>query len=315
MRKNGTHNLYIISACGLAMGLAACATTAPEGSSALDQARAGVQQLEAEPLAPQVAVRSLEDARDALAAAENAARDHRPVDEVLHLAYLAQRNAEIGEAMVNEAVARSAMARSQSERDQVLLEARARDLAASRQQTLDAQQSALVAQQQAQASQQVAQDAQQQAQVSEQAAQEAQQQATDAQAQLQAMQAVQTDRGMVVTLPNVFFDSGSDSLKPGADEMIARLGHFLQGHPNIVVRIEGHTDSFGSESYNLALSQQRAEAVAAALENNGIQAMRIQAVGRGKSTPIAGNGTGAGRQQNRRVDIIFSDSQGQFVAR
>jgi outer membrane protein OmpA-like peptidoglycan-associated protein len=80
------------------------------------------------------------------------------------------------------------------------------------------------------------------------------------------------------------------------------------------VRIEGHTDSIGSDSYNEALSQRRAEAVATALETRGVPATRIEAVGRGKSAPVAGNDTSAGRQQNRRVEILFSDAQGQFIS-
>ena len=80
------------------------------------------------------------------------------------------------------------------------------------------------------------------------------------------------------------------------------------------MRIEGHTDSTGSDDYNQALSQRRADAVAMALEGRGISADRIQAVGRGKSAPVAGNDTAAGRQQNRRVEIIFSDPQGQFAS-
>ncbi len=293
-------DLRTASACSVALVLAACATTSPEGESALDQARVAVQRLEAEPLAAQTAGKALQDARDALGAAESAEREHKPVDEVIHLSYLARRDAEIGEAVIAEGGARTAMAQAQAQRDRVLLEAREREVAASRQQTMQAQQSAQQAQQQAQASQQAAQDAQQQAR--------------DAQQQLEAMQAKQTDRGMMLTLGNVLFDTGGDTLKPGADELVSRLSQFLQNHPDIKVRIEGHTDSIGSDSYNQALSQRRAEAVASALETRGVPATRIQAVGRGKSAPVAGNDTSAGRQQNRRVEIIFSDAQGQFIS-
>lgn len=312
MAKSRRNVALLVGACGAGL-LAACATYSPQGRSAIDQARAAVQQLQAEPLAPEVAGRSLQDARDALAAAENAENAHRPPDEVVHLAYLAQRDAELGEAQVQEAAARSAMAQSQSDRDRVILDARERDLANARAQAQQAQQSAALAQQQALASQQQAQSGQQQAQISDQAAQDAQQQATDAQAQLESMQAILTDRGMVLTLPNVLFDSGSDDLKPGAGELVARLSQFLTAHPDIMVRIEGHTDSLGSDSYNETLSLRRAQAVASALEGDGVQATRIETVARGKSAPVAGNSTGAGRQQNRRVDIIFSDLQGRFI--
>jgi outer membrane protein OmpA-like peptidoglycan-associated protein len=289
------------AACGVAVLLAAgCATTSPEGESALDQARAAVQRLEDQPLASQTAGKALQDARDALGAAEAAEREHKSADIVVHLSYLASRDAEVGEAVIAEARARTAMSQAQAQREHVLLDARERDAAAAHQQ-------ALLAQEQAQASQQ-------QAQQSAQQAQDAQQQARDAQKQLEDMQAKQTDRGMMLTLGNVLFDTGGDTLKPGADELVSRLSQFLQNHPDIKVRIEGHTDSIGSDSYNEALSQRRAEAVANALQSRGVPGTRIQAVGRGKSAPVAGNDTSAGRQQNRRVEIIFSDAQGQFIS-
>jgi outer membrane protein OmpA-like peptidoglycan-associated protein len=296
-----------MAACGVAVLLSGCATTSPEGESALDQARAQVQRLEEQPLASQTAGKALQDARDALAAAEAAEREHKSADVVVHLAYLASRNADVGEAVLAEARARAAIAQAQAQRDRVLLDARERDAAAAHQQALLAQQSAQEAQAQAQASQQQAQESAQQAQ-------DAQQQARDAQQQLEDMQAKQTDRGMMLTLGNVLFDSGGDTLKPGADELVSRLSQFLQNHSDIKVRIEGHTDSIGSDSYNEALSQRRAQAVATALESRGVPATRIEAVGRGKSAPVAGNDTSAGRQQNRRVEIIFSDAQGQFVS-
>jgi outer membrane protein OmpA-like peptidoglycan-associated protein len=279
----------VTAACGVAVLLAGCATTSPEGESALDHARAAVQRLEEQPLASQTAGKALQDARDALGAAEAAEREHKSADVVIHLSYLASRNAEVGEAVIAEARARTAMAQAQAQRERVLLDARERDAAAAHQQALLAQQSA-------------------------QQAQDAQQQARDAQKQLEDMQAKQTDRGMMLTLGNVLFDTGGDTLKPGADELVSRLSQFLQNHPDIKVRIEGHTDSIGSDSYNEALSQRRAEAVATALETRGVPATRIEAVGRGKSAPVAGNDTSAGRQQNRRVEILFSDAQGQFIS-
>jgi outer membrane protein OmpA-like peptidoglycan-associated protein len=310
------HRFNSISLAGAGCALlfvAGCATVSPTGQSALEQARMAVGQLESQPLALQVAAKPLQDARDALAAAEEARSAHRPADVVVHFSYLARRDAEVGEAMVAEESSREAMAQAQAQQDHVLLEAREREADAARQQAIEAQQAAQLAQQQAHSSQQAAQEAEAQAQVSQQAAQDAQRQAADAQQQLQGLQAEQTDRGMVLTLSNVLFDSGSNTLKPGADEVISRLSQFLQNHPSIMVRIEGHTDGFGSESHNEALSERRAEAVAFALQNDGIPAARIQVWGRGSTAPVASNGTSAGRQLNRRVEIIFSDSQGQFV--
>lgn len=277
-----------------ALLLAACATTmSPESQSALDQARAAVHRLEGQPQAAQVAGKALQDARDSLAQAETAQEKHAKPEEVIHLAYLARRNADIGEAVIAEQTANDAMAQAQAQREHVLVESREHEAALARQQ---------------------AQQAQAAAQSSQQQAQQAQLQTQDLQKQLSDLQAKQTDRGMILTLGNVLFDTNGDTLKPGADDIVSRLAAFLQQHPDIKVRIEGHTDSTGSDAYNQSLSERRAEAVALALEGRGIPVQRVQAVGRGKSAPVASNDTAAGRQQNRRVEIIFSDAQGQFVS-
>ncbi|HEX2789102.1 MAG TPA: OmpA family protein [Steroidobacteraceae bacterium] len=283
-----------------AMLLAACATTSPESASALAQAQSAVSTLEADPLAAQTAGKPLQDARDALAAALKAQHDHRPPDEVVHLAYLARRHAEIGEAVIAETRAHDRMADAQARRDQVLMAARERDAAAARAQASSAEAQAAAAQNQAAAAR-------------DQAA-AANDQAAAARAQLADLQAKQTERGMVLTLgSNVLFDTGSDTLKPGADQALTRVAQFLQSQPGVKLRIEGHTDSRGSDSYNEALSQRRAQAVASALTDRGVDPSRLQAVGRGMQLPVATNETAEGRQQNRRVELIFSNQQGQFA--
>jgi len=285
MNKHPTVGLSVLGLAAAALLLAACATTSPETESALAQARAAVQGLEAQPLAAQTAGKALQDARQALAAAEAAAQQHKKPEEVAHLSYLARRDADIGQAIIAEHVANAKMAQAQSDRERVLRESREHEAALARQQAQQAQQSA----------------------------QQAQLQAQQLQQQLADLQAKQTDRGMMLTLGNVLFDTNGDTLKPGSDELVSRLSQLLQEHPDIKVRIEGHTDSTGSDAYNQGLSERRAQAVAMALENRGVPQQRIQAVGRGKSAPVAGNDTAAGRQQNRRVEIIFSDPQGQFA--
>jgi outer membrane protein OmpA-like peptidoglycan-associated protein len=283
-----------------ALLLAACATTSPQSESALAQAQSEVHTLESDPLAAQTAGKPLQDARDALAAALKAQQDHRPPDEVVHLAYLARRRAEIGEAIIAETRAHEQMNEAQARRDQVMMATREREAAAARAQASSAEAQAAAAQNQAAAAR-------------DQAA-AANDQAAAAQAQLAELQAKQTERGMVLTLGNnVLFDTNSDTLKPGADESLNRVAQFLQTQPAVKVRIEGHTDSRGSDSYNQALSQRRAQAVASALMARGVDASRVQPVGRGMEVPLATNDTAEGRQQNRRVELIFSNLQGQFA--
>jgi outer membrane protein OmpA-like peptidoglycan-associated protein len=289
----------------LALLLAACATTSPQSESALAQAQTAVRTLEADPLASQTAGKPLQDARDSLAAALQAQQDHKPADEVVHLAYLARRQAEIGEATIAETRAQRQIADAQTQRDRVLMAARERDAAAARLQASNAEAQAAAARNEAAAAQAAAQE-----QVAA-----AHDEAEQARAQLLALNARETERGMVLSLgSNVLFDTGSDVLKPGADQEINRVAQFLQGQSSIKLRIEGHTDSTGSSSYNEALSQRRADAVYQALVSRGVDPARLQAVGRGMQLPLATNDTAAGRQQNRRVELIFSNEQGQFAS-
>jgi outer membrane protein OmpA-like peptidoglycan-associated protein len=271
--------------------LAACASQ-PQRNAQLEEAHAAVETLSADPLAQQAAAHDLAQARDNLRLADDAQSKHEPAVDVTHLAYLAQRHAEAGQARIQEARARQEVARADEERNRVLLEARTKE-------AQQAQSQAQVAQSQAQAAQTQAEAAQQQLQAAQQ--------------QLQDMQAKQTNRGMVLTLGDVLFDTNKATLKPGADQRLDRLATFLQANPNEKLIIEGYTDSTGSEEYNQELSRRRAQAVADALASRGIAASRYSVVGRGEAFPVATNSTQAGRQQNRRVEVVFSDQSGRFA--
>lgn len=128
-----------------------------------------------------------------------------------------------------------------------------------------------------------------------------------------ALAAQETARGTVLTLGDVLFDTGKAILKPGADATLNRVSEFMRRYPQTRLRIEGHTDSQGSERMNYELSQRRAVAVADALTARGVARDRILTEGKGPSMPIASNDTAEGRQRNRRVEMVFSDSSGNFV--
>ena len=134
------------------------------------------------------------------------------------------------------------------------------------------------------------------------------------QQEMRALQAQQTERGMVLTLGDVLFDTGKSKLKPGAFTTIDRLADVLKESNNRKVTIEGHTDSTGSEERNQVLSEERAQAVQAALLERGVPAAQVAAVGRGQSAPIATNDTPYGRQRNRRVELIVSQDNGRVAA-
>jgi outer membrane protein OmpA-like peptidoglycan-associated protein len=116
----------------------------------------------------------------------------------------------------------------------------------------------------------------------------------------------ETARGLIVNVSDVLFDTGSATLKPGAREKLARVAGILAAHPDLKIEIEGHTDSVGGEDYNQRLSERRAESVRAYLVQQKIPPAAVDAEGFGESRPVASNATTAGRQQNRRVELVVS---------
>jgi outer membrane protein OmpA-like peptidoglycan-associated protein len=134
-----------------------------------------------------------------------------------------------------------------------------------------------------------------------------QQQAAELQRQIDVLQAKPTDRGLIVTLGDVLFDTGKASLKAGATSNLNKLVAFLNEYSDRTVLIEGYTDSVGSEDYNQGLSERRADSVKSYLAGQGIGSIRLSASGKGESDPVASNDSAAGRQQNRRVEVIISN--------
>ncbi len=123
--------------------------------------------------------------------------------------------------------------------------------------------------------------------------------------QLESLAARETVDGLVMTLGDFVFDSASANIKQTAVDNFDKVLEFIDGYPSRNIRIEGHTDSSGSEAFNLNLSQQRADAVKALLVDYGVDGSRIEATGMGESLPVADNNTEAGKAKNRRVDIII----------
>ncbi|MEK7830198.1 MAG: OmpA family protein, partial [Acidobacteriota bacterium] len=114
---------------------------------------------------------------------------------------------------------------------------------------------------------------------------------------------------LIVNLSDVLFNTGKATLMPGAREKLSKLAGILLAYPGAYqIEIEGHTDSVGSDESNLNLSRGRAESVREYLVQNGIKSERVIAArGFGESKPVADNETAAGRQVNRRVEIVIAD--------
>ncbi|HEY4359969.1 MAG TPA: OmpA family protein [Bryobacteraceae bacterium] len=120
------------------------------------------------------------------------------------------------------------------------------------------------------------------------------------------LQTRDTARGLIVNMSDVLFDTAQYTLKPGAREKLAKVSGIILAHPGLKIEVEGHTDSIGGDDYNMKLSDNRANAVRAYLVGQGLKSESITAKGFGKTTPVADNGTAAGRQMNRRVELVVS---------
>jgi len=116
----------------------------------------------------------------------------------------------------------------------------------------------------------------------------------------------ESTRGLIVNMSGVWFDTGKATLKPGAREKLSKIAAIVSGHSGLKLEVEGHTDSTGSEDSNQQLSERRAEAVRDFLTQQGVSSTSIVARGMGESQPVASNDTAAGRQLNRRVEMIVS---------
>lgn len=298
----------------LAAGLlAACATTGP--SPALEQARANVSRVGADPIVGQYAPLELKEANDALLRADRHWADKHDEAETRHMAYLASQRAEIA---ANAARARMLDANLQSasaEADRIRLEARTREADEARMRADAQARNAQIAQAQALSAEQRA--AQQQAQANAALAQAsaAQDRVRMLEAQLREMEALQTERGLIVTLGDVLFAFNKAELSPQAAPRLDKLANFLKQFPDRKLLIEGYTDSVGSDVYNQELSARRAGAVRDALVSRGVDASRITARGYGKVYPVADNASPEGRAMNRRVEIVIADDKGNLKGR
>jgi outer membrane protein OmpA-like peptidoglycan-associated protein len=120
------------------------------------------------------------------------------------------------------------------------------------------------------------------------------------------LQTRDTARGLIVNMSDVLFDTARYTLKPGAREKLAKVAGIILGHPSLRIAVEGHTDSVGGDEYNMKLSENRANSVREYLISQGVKFENITAQGFGKTLPVADNSSAAGRQMNRRVELVVS---------
>jgi outer membrane protein OmpA-like peptidoglycan-associated protein len=304
----------LITAAVAAVLIAACATAPvkPEGAA---EARAMLTQLQADPNLASRAPISMKEAEAAVHLAEQPEADQQLA---AYRVYIADRKVETARAEAETKYAEDQRVGLTEQREKARLDARTHeaDLAMSKVASAQAESAeqkaqadaarnqAGAAQAQADAAAAAALAAQQQAQS---AAMSAQQQADELQRQIAELQAKVTDRGIVLTLGDVLFATNKAELTSGANGNLNKLVAFLNKYPDRTVDIEGYTDSTGSADYNMGLSQRRADTVRSYLVDQGIGSGRLVASGKGMSSPVAGNDSATGRQQNRRVEVIINN--------
>jgi OmpA-OmpF porin, OOP family len=257
--------------------LSACNATPPRNET-LEMARTVVPEVETSGRAG-IAATNVSNARKSLDAANRLSDAGGKLADINFEAQSAVVSARIAQEKIKTAEAQEQIAQGTAQRQAVLLESRDREATRNAQSASDARQMA----------------------------DESNRRADSLADELADLKAKQTERGLVLTLGDVLFDTGGSSLKAGAYGTLDRLATALKDKPGRSVVIEGHTDNVGSDQNNQSLSQRRAESVQVALMQRGVLTAQTKVIGLGESTPIASNDDVAGRQQNRRVEMIFSD--------
>ncbi|WP_189577046.1 OmpA family protein [Marinobacter zhanjiangensis] len=263
--------------------LTACATapTSPDGSENVRDKLTELQQN------PAMMTHARVELRDAEAAVELAEQPLGGDDEALaaHRVYMADRALDIARAKGQTRLLEAERTQLGEQRDAARLAARTREADRARAEAESARSS------------------------QEAAAAMSAREAEELQRQIDLLEAEATERGLVLTLGDVLFATGSAEIQGGTNDNLEKLANFLDQYPDRKVLIEGHTDNVGSAGFNQTLSRQRAESVRRFLVDRGIDRSRLSVSGFGFERPVAGNDTSTGRQQNRRVEVIIENRE------
>lgn len=270
--------IKLVTAVCCALITTGCAGKKP--NSNLDSARATYERVSSSEIVNEYSTEDLNVAKLKLDDAIDAWEDKKSNTEINKRSYIAEQYALIAEQRSTLLQHQSQIENGKLERTSAQMELRASEANTARQQAELLQQEVALREQKLQ---------EQLAELEE----------------LKALQAQNTDRGMVLTLGDVLFDTNESSLRSGARQNLDKVAAFLQKYPDRTVQIEGHTDNTGEDEYNFNLSTERALAVRTTLQSQGIDGSRIIARGLGENSPVASNNVAEGRQRNRRVELIF----------
>jgi outer membrane protein OmpA-like peptidoglycan-associated protein len=282
----------------MAAALTACASV-PERNSALDLAHSRFTAAQSDPQVAKLAPEAIQQAAEALRVADVAWKGKDSASKVDHLAYLAGQRVTIAQETAASRASQAITASAAADRDKARLALRTQEADTAQQRLIDSQRSD--AQKTAELAKAETAAVGERARLERSAARVA-----DLESELKDLNAKQTDRGIVITLGDVLFDSGQYRLLPGGTRDMIKIADFFKSNPQRSASIEGYTDSIGGDSANRLLSERRANAVMNALVNLGVPSDRLSTRAHGAQMPVADNGTAVGRQMNRRVEIVFA---------
>lgn len=291
---NATRYLHIILAGTITIAFLGACGGPPQNNPLLTEAQQAYHKAENDSMVVLKAPVALKEAEENLEKSQEIWQSRGDKKLIDHYAYLAKQKTAIATETAKMNAAQDQVERAEAERKEVLLVARKAE---------------------AEAAERKAQQAIQELESVKEEAKNAQKRAEEMASRINELEAKQTERGLVLTLSDVLFDFNSSDLKPGSKRVVQELTSFLNEYPNRKIQIEGHTDSIGSEEYNEQLSMRRANSVKDALVSNGVNSTKIRTVALGEQYPVASNINEAGRQQNRRVEIIVSDEKGEISQR
>ncbi|RJX34099.1 MAG: OmpA family protein [Oxalobacter sp.] len=285
---------YLAPAVLIIAALLGGCSSMPSNTTLLQQTRNDYVAAQSNPDVAKYAQLEMKQAGDALALANEAAKDNRDDQKIDELAYIAKQKISVAQEV----------AKRKSFESEVAKAAEARTLVRLNQRTNEANQARASAEQ-SKMETQIAQ--------SETATERAR--ADNLESQLVALSAIKTQRGMVITLQGVLFSTDQARLNANGMGTVQKIAYILEQNPQRNVLIEGFADSTGSAAYNKKLSKRRAATVRNALLELGVASERMSIRAYGESYPVASNDTAQSRQLNRRVEIVFSDASGKILPR
>jgi outer membrane protein OmpA-like peptidoglycan-associated protein len=250
-------------------------------------------------------------AREKQEAADREAAARAQADASARQAAESARQKALADAQAAESARRAAEQAQRAAEEKVVAEAARASEQEARLRAEQANAAARLQQQQAEQARLAAQQAEQKAQESERLRLQAEQAQQQLRQQLLQqfnliLETRDTARGLIVNVSDVLFDFNKYTLRPPAREKLAKISGIILSHPGLRLEVDGYTDSIGTDAYNLKLSEQRASSVRDYLMSQGLAADNVTARGFGKENPVASNSTAAGRQQNRRVEMVVS---------